>query len=195
LSPLPWCGVRCFIATSSHNSRSGKGDFGGAGWGVLSQQSERRDAKPAPVTPPAGSQGSLWQVSRRPLARSCFAGRSRPRWSSLGGSSLTRQFAPLGHSLRRADPPAARSPVPGNTGPAAPGRPAAPVLPFVKLSPVPPRQASGWHPLRRGGDSGPNLAPAVICFGCHPHTCAQGLFLLFWGSPQPSEQKHRQKFS
>ena len=70
--------------------------------------------------------------------------------------------------------PARRAlPLPRKTGPAAPGRPFAPVPAFVELSPVPPRQASGWHPLRCGGGVGPNLAPAVICFGCHPHTCAQ----------------------
>ena len=35
---------------SQRDCRSGKGDFGGAGWGGLSEQTERRDAKPAPVT-------------------------------------------------------------------------------------------------------------------------------------------------
>ena len=33
--------------------------------------------------------------------------------------------------------------------------------------------AWGWR--------GPNRAPAVICFGAHPHTCAEGLYLLFGG--------------
>jgi hypothetical protein len=41
---------------------------------------------PAIVTPPAGSQSSQWQVSRRPLARGCFAGRSLVFRPSLGGS-------------------------------------------------------------------------------------------------------------
>jgi hypothetical protein len=53
------CGVRCFIATSSHNSRSGKGDSGGAGWSDLNQQTESWDANPAPGPPPAGSQTRL----------------------------------------------------------------------------------------------------------------------------------------
>jgi hypothetical protein len=56
-------------------------------------------------------------------------------------------------ALRRAYPPAVRSPAPG-----------------LGLASAP---AWGWR--------GPNRAPAVICFGAHPHTCAEGLFLLFGG--------------
>lgn len=63
------------------------------------------------------------RAPRRPLARGCFAGRSRPRWSSLGGSSFTRQIAPLGHALRRADPPAVRSPCPSTGQPRPAGQP------------------------------------------------------------------------
>ena len=76
-------------------------------------------------------------------------------------------------------PPCA--PLSRNTGSAAPGRPAAPVLAFVKLSPVPPRQASGWHPLRCGCSVAPDRAPAVECFGCHTHTCARVCFYVLLG--------------
>jgi len=115
---------------------------------------------------------------RRPLARSCFAGRSLGFRPSLSGSYPRHVVQASSRSLRRANPPAARSPAPGNTGPAAPGRPAAPVLAFVKLSPVPPRQASGWQPLRCGGGVAPIVhlrwnvlgatpTPALrVCFFC-----------------------------
>lgn len=139
-------------------------------------------ANPAPVTPSAFGGGIALsrygqnpprQMSRRPLARRWFAGRSRPRWSSPGGSSLARQIAPLGHALRRADPPAVRSPAPGNTGSAAPGRPCAPGASFAKLSFAPSAPGLGLASAPVWGWRGPNLAPAVICFGCHPHTCAR----------------------
>ncbi len=44
---------------SQRDSRSGKGDFGGAGWSDLSQQTESWAANPAPGPPPAGSQARL----------------------------------------------------------------------------------------------------------------------------------------
>jgi hypothetical protein len=76
---------------------------------------------------------------------------------------------------------------PAPTGSAAPGRPwrSSPSVQF--FSPVLPRQASGWHPLRRGGGVAPNLAPAVICFGATP-TPALSVFLRFcW---QSGSQRH-----
>ncbi len=59
---------------------------------------------------------------------------------------------------------------------AAPGRPCAPVPPFVLLSPVLPRQASGWQPLRRGGSVGPTLRLRRIVLGATP-TPALSVFL------------------
>ena len=73
-------------------------------------------------------------------------------------------------------------------------RPASRSGPCVrKLSPVPPRQASGWHPLRCGGESGPNRAPSVICFGCSPPHLRSGFSSLCSGesgsfrTSEPSE--------
>ena len=86
-----------------------------------------------------------------------------------------------------------RSPAP--TGSAAPGRPCTPVPPFVPLSPVLPRQASGWHPLRRGGGVAPTLHLRWIILGATP-TPALSVFLRFcWQfgsqSREPSQPSFR----
>ena len=103
---------------------------------------------------------------------------------AFGGSFFARQIAPIGRFLRRADPPAVRSPAP--TGSAAPGRHGVPFPAFVLLSPVISLHASGWHPLRRGGSVAPNFAPSVDCFGCHPHACAQGVFKVSLADRKPT---------
>jgi hypothetical protein len=153
---------------SQRDCRSGKGDFGGVGWGDWNQQTEFWDAKPAPVTPPAGSLG----LAVAGVAPSARAGLFRGAVASL--PAFPQRLVALRHvveassrSLRRGDPPAVRFFCPF-VGPAAPGRPWVPVPPVRKLSPVFPPKASGWHPLRRGGGVGPNRAPAVICFGSTP---------------------------
>ena len=124
------------------------------------------------------------------------------RWrvASPKGRSLVFR-APLGGSLHLVTssmPPAAafavwtRPPcafLSRNTGPAAPGR---------QASPVPPHQASGWHPLRCGGGVA-DLAPPVICFGWHPHTCAPEplnpkmlpSFVHFLGNASRYRKNHR----
>ena len=124
------------------------------------------------------------QMSRQSLACRWFAVRSRPQWSLLAARILARQNAPIGHFLRRADPPAVRSPAP--IGSAAPGRHGVPFPAFVLLSPVISLHASGWHPLRRGGSVAPNFAPSVDCFGCHPHACAQGVFKFLSADRKPT---------
>jgi len=104
---------------------------------------------------------------------------------AFGGSFFARQIAPIGRFLRRADPPAVRSPAP--TGSAAPGRHGVPFPAFVLLSPVLPLHASGWHPLRRGGGGRRlTLHLSVIYFGCHPHACAQGVFKFLSADRKPT---------
>ena len=156
------------LLTTKGIAGAGRGDFGGVGWGDWNQQTEFWDAKPAPVTPPAGSLG----LAVAGVAPSARAGLFRGAVASL--PAFPQRLVALRHvveassrSLRRGDPPAVRFFCPF-VGPAAPGRPWVPVPPVRKLSPVFPPKASGWHPLRRGGGSGPNRAPAVICFGCSP---------------------------
>ena len=94
---------------------------------------------PADVAPSASAQvvrGAVARHSGLPSAARILATSSRPPAASF--AVKTR-------------PPCALLPLPGQPRPAGLGTP---VPPFVPLSPVLPRQASGWHSLRRGGGVG-----------------------------------------
>ena len=133
------------------------------------------------------------RAPRRPLARGCFAGRSRPRvvasWRLVPHTPnrSPRPFPSPCRPARRALPCPYR---------ASRARPACRSSPSVrKLSPVLPPKASGWHPLRCGGDSGPNPCTCGDLFRVPPPHLRSGFIFSFWGSPRVSEQRHRQKFS
>jgi hypothetical protein len=121
------------------------------------------------------------QMSRRPLARRLSGGRSARR-RSAPHRLILRQIVPESpplHFAVRTRPPCA--PLSRNTGPAAPGRPAAPVPAFVKLSPVPPRQASGWPPLRCGGSVAPIVHLRWNVLGATPTPALGFVFRFCWG--------------
>ena len=148
---------------SQRDCRGGKGDSGGAGWSVLNQQTESWGANPAPVTPSAfggGLRFAVWlempprQMSRRPLARSCFAGRSRR--SGLPSAAHSSPHRPVLQPRPSLCKPARRAlPCPYRVSRARPAMGSSPCV--RKLSPVLPPKASGWHPLRCGGGVGPTL--------------------------------------
>jgi len=89
-----------------------------------------------------------------------------------------------------------RSPAPGNTGSAAPGRPCAPVPAFAVALSGPSAPGLGLASAPAWGWSGANRAPVGDLFGVLTPTPALrvGFFCLV-GCSEAWEQKHRQKFS
>lgn len=112
------------------------------------------------------------QISRRPLTRRWFAGRSRPQWSSLGGSyprTPNRSHRPRPSPCR----PARRAlplPLPGQPRPAGHGFQS---LRSQALS-SPSTQGLGLAPLRRGGGQWAQSCTCGDLFRvCHPHAYAR----------------------
>jgi hypothetical protein len=122
--------------------------------------------------------GSQWQVSRRPLARGCFAGRSLVFRPSLSGSLhfATSSRPPAAPFAVETRPPCASSvPLSGQPRPAGHGFQS---LPFAS-------SLRSFHPRPRAGiRSGVGVAWAQPCtcgdlFWVHPHACAIRSFFLF----------------
>jgi len=115
-------------------------------------------ANPAPVTPSAvGAEcagAELAKIAPADVAPSASAQVVRgavARHSGLPSAArilATSSRPPAASFAVKTRPPCALLPLAGQPRPAGLGTP---VPPFVPLSPVLPRQASGWHPLRRGG--------------------------------------------
>jgi hypothetical protein len=141
-------------------------------------------ANPAPVTPSAWGRSALarsWQIAPADVAPSASAQVVRgavARHSGLPSAArilATSSRPPAASFAVKTRPPCALLPLPGQPRPTGLGTP---VPPFVPLSPVLPRQASGWHPLRRGGSVAPTLHLRWIVLGATP-TPALSVFLRF----------------
>ena len=143
----------------------------------MSQQTARWDANPAPGPPPAGSQARL--CGRRAVSSRGVVSRGGHGlgWSSPGGSSLARQIAPLGHSLRRGDPPAVRFPCPYRVSRARPASRSSPCVRGSSLQSLRARPLAGirsgvvvaWRLIvhLRWNVLGATPTPALrVCFFC-----------------------------